>query len=174
MELTDLKPAPYNPRRVDDKALAGLARSIGEFGDISGIVWNRRTGHLVTGHQRLAALQAEHGDSLSVRGSDAEGWALAVPVGETIPIRIVDWDENRERAANVSANNPYIQGTWDYPGLEELLVDLKTTEFGELYSSLRLDELLGNYVGGGLTDPDSIPAPPDEAVTQRGVAESTG
>ena len=108
MQLTDLKPAPYNPRKVDDQALAGLARSIEEFGDISGIVWNRRTGHLVTGHQRLAALRAEHGDRLSVRGSDADGWALVVPGGEVIPIRIVDWDENRERAANVTANNPHI------------------------------------------------------------------
>jgi DNA modification methylase len=168
MELTELKPAPYNPRTIDDKALAGLAKSIGEFGDVSGICWNRRTGHLVTGHQRLAALRGEHGDGLNVQGSDEDGWALVAPGCEAIPIRIVDWDDNRERAANVVANNEHICGTWDYPSLERLLTELKSTEFGELFSILRLDEFLDEQVGDGLTDPDAIPEPPDEAITQPG------
>ena len=45
--IEDLKPASYNPRRISDRAARALAKSIGDFGDLSGIVWNKRTGNLV-------------------------------------------------------------------------------------------------------------------------------
>ena len=54
--IPDLKPAPYNPREITADALKRLQRSVEEFGDISGIVWNRQTGNMVSGHQRLKAL----------------------------------------------------------------------------------------------------------------------
>lgn len=41
---------------ISAKALAGLKRSLEKFGDLSGLVWNKRIGHLVCGHQRLTAL----------------------------------------------------------------------------------------------------------------------
>jgi ParB-like chromosome segregation protein Spo0J len=55
--MSDLKPAPYNPRRIDERAQAGLTASIEQFGDISGITWNKRTGHIVSGHQRVEQLK---------------------------------------------------------------------------------------------------------------------
>lgn len=45
--LKDLNPAAYNPRQIDDAALTGLKYSLTEFGDLSGIVFNARTGSLV-------------------------------------------------------------------------------------------------------------------------------
>jgi len=56
--LADLRAASYNPREITQEALEGLGHSLEEFGDISGIVWNKRTGHLVAGHQRVEALRA--------------------------------------------------------------------------------------------------------------------
>ena len=56
MKLTDLKSAGYNPRTITDEQLGWLKKSLEEFGDLSGIVFNRRTGNTVGGHQRLKCL----------------------------------------------------------------------------------------------------------------------
>ena len=56
--IDDLKPASYNPRKISKKAFEGLEVSLKKFGDISGIVWNKRTGNLVSGHQRVAKLRS--------------------------------------------------------------------------------------------------------------------
>jgi ParB-like chromosome segregation protein Spo0J len=62
--IDQLKPAPYNPRAISEESLKALGVSLEEFGDLSGFTWNKRTGNLVTGHQRLRALQDEaRGDS---------------------------------------------------------------------------------------------------------------
>ena len=54
-----LNPAAYNPRRdlkPGDKDYEKLKRSIEEFGFVEPVVWNRRTGFVVGGHQRLKVL----------------------------------------------------------------------------------------------------------------------
>ena len=54
-----LNPAAYNPRRdlkPGDKDYEKLRRSIEEFGFVEPVVWNRRTGFVVGGHQRLKVL----------------------------------------------------------------------------------------------------------------------
>ncbi len=166
MKLDDLRPAPYNPRTIDDAALSGLKRSIGEFGDISGIVWNRRTGHLVCGHQRLEAMKEEHGDQLRlVRISKDGPRQFALDAGnERFPIRVVDWDEAHEKAANVTANNPQIAGIFT-DTLGDLLSDVDES-LHDLMGPLRLDELFGPEDQEAIQD--EVPEPPDEAITQPG------
>ena len=56
--IDDLRASPRNPRKISAEALAGLKTSLASYGDISGIVWNERTGELVAGHQRVRALKA--------------------------------------------------------------------------------------------------------------------
>ncbi len=56
MALADLAPAEYSPRTISDRARAGLAASIARFGLVAPIVWNERTGNVVSGAQRLAIL----------------------------------------------------------------------------------------------------------------------
>ena len=51
-----LKNAPYNPRRITDDARARLKAKIEKVGLVTPLVWNRRTGNLVGGHQRLSIL----------------------------------------------------------------------------------------------------------------------
>jgi len=132
--IEDLRPAPWNPREISPEALAGLKVSMEEFGDISGIVWNARTGHLVAGHQRLAALQEKYGEGLRY-----EDGAVVAPDGERFPIRVVDWDELKEKAANVAANSPEIQGTFT-DDLGSLLAQLQI-DMPELSIDLRMAEL---------------------------------
>ena len=61
LPLCQLMPAPYNPRvrlRPGDQAYERLARSLDEFDLVQPLVWNRRTGHVVGGHQRLEVLRS--------------------------------------------------------------------------------------------------------------------
>ena len=131
--LEDLKPAPYNPRRIDPSAAKGLESSLENFGDISGIVWNATSGHVVCGHQRLAALKAKHGDKLTLKRGQ-----IVTPDGKSFSVRVVEWDDAKEKAANVAANNQHIAGefTSDVLSLLESLEDA-LPEFADL----RLDIL---------------------------------
>lgn len=138
MKLTDLKPAPYNPRTITDEAATALQTSLAEFGDISGIVWNKKTGHLVAGHQRMDALRRKHGKKLVLR----EG-AVITPEGERFPVRIVNWPAEKEKAANLAANSPFLAGCFDTGGLEAVLADLNAADgLSGVLEGLRLNELL--------------------------------
>lgn len=134
LTLDDLQAAPYNPRTISAKALGALARSLERFGNIAGITYNRTTGHLVAGHQRVKALRKAHGRDLRVEGSD-----IVTPSGERFPVRVVEWDEPTEKAACIAANAEPLQGRWsDVLGalLAEVAADLPG-----LVEELRLDKL---------------------------------
>lgn len=90
MPLKNLKDNPRNPRTISDQALKGLITSLEEFGLIEPIVYNKRTGFIVGGHQRVKALRAA-------------GYKEA-------QVLIVDFPEEKELLANLSLNNPKIQG----------------------------------------------------------------
>lgn len=134
--LDDLKPAPYNPRKISKSAASGLSASLERFGDLSGIVWNRRTGHLVAGHQRVNELRGL-GAQL-VRG----GLEIAVH-GEVrrFPVRVVDMDDGEEHAANVVANNPLISGEFT-DTLSDVLNIAKASIGDDVFKDLALDGLM--------------------------------
>ncbi|MFY9379208.1 MAG: ParB N-terminal domain-containing protein, partial [Acutalibacteraceae bacterium] len=53
--ISQLNPAKYNPRKdlqPGDPEYEKLKRSMQEFGYVEPIVWNKRTGNIVGGHQR--------------------------------------------------------------------------------------------------------------------------
>jgi hypothetical protein len=56
MKVKDFVPASYNPRTISDRAMEGLRNSIERFGIVQSVVWNKRTGRVVGGHQRLKIL----------------------------------------------------------------------------------------------------------------------
>lgn len=107
-----IKNAPYNPRIMDEKAKKRLKQNIARHGLVSALTWNRRTGNLVGGHQRLEQLDALEKDK------DYE-----------LTVCVVDVDEREEAALNVQLNNPSMQGEWDFDKLammsEEFDLDLK-------------------------------------------------
>ena len=163
--IDDLKPASYNPRKIEQSAMHGLKRSIGEFADISGLVWNSRTGNLVAGHQRLAALRTLYGDGLLL---DAQAPCLVTPRGERFAIRVVEWDLIKEKAANLAANNPAIAGEFT-EGLVEILVEIKE-EMPELHEDLRFEELAEEFaiVERPAPEQDEVPDPPKDPITKPG------
>ena len=100
-----INPAVYNPRvdlQPGDPDYDRLQRSIDEFGFVEPLVWNRRTGNLVAGHQRLKVLAAQ---------------------GAThVDVSMVDLPPDREQALNVALNK--IGGDWDERKLADLLTGL--------------------------------------------------
>ena len=57
--VKDLLPADYNPRKdlqPGDPEYEKLKRSIEQFGYVEPVIWNKQTGRVVGGHQRLKVL----------------------------------------------------------------------------------------------------------------------
>lgn len=102
----EIKEADYNPRIIDEDNLKKLTKDIREHGLVTPLVWNKRTGVLVSGHQRLAAMDKIH------RKKDYE-----------VPVAVIDVDEKEERQLNVQMNNPSLQGSWDLQALADLRDD---------------------------------------------------
>ena len=60
MPVDKLKAAEYNPRidlKPGDPEFEKLKRSIEEFGYVEPVIWNKRTGNVVGGHQRLKVMK---------------------------------------------------------------------------------------------------------------------
>jgi hypothetical protein len=130
-QLSQLKTASYNPRTIEDDAFEGLKHSIDLFGDLSGIVFNIRTKHLVAGHQRVKALREQYGNLSITSGK------MKAKTGETFPVRFVDWDLQKEKLANLAANSPTIQGVFT-SDVRILLDELKLEQADE-FEALQLD-----------------------------------
>jgi ParB-like nuclease domain len=56
-KISELKPAPYNPRLSKEKQESNLKASLEKFGAVEPIVWNKQTGHIVGGHFRVRELK---------------------------------------------------------------------------------------------------------------------
>lgn len=176
MEIKDLTPNPKNPRTTTEPKLAMLKKSLAEFGDLGGFVFNRKTGQMVGGHQRAKAFDSRAKIILEKKypkatrtGTVAEGFVEFK--GERFKYREVAWDEVREKAANIAANKG--AGEWDLPELSNWLqdisdfgFDLDLTMFDE---SERLAAMVLNEeaVVLDLKD-DEVPAPPRVAKSKKG------
>lgn len=165
-----LKADPQNARTISAEALAGLGVSMQTFGDLSGIVFNQRSGRLVAGHQRMEQLRAA-GAKTWRRTSKAEGVIVHPKTEERFPVRIVEWDDTTERLANLAANNPEIQGSFTAEALAQLKaldahVDFEGLRLDDLYETLEADIRAAETPGGGNTDPDDVPEPPKVPITQ--------
>ena len=122
MKLSEIKPAPYNPRKdlkPGDPEYDKMRRSIDEFDCVEPLVWNKRTKHLVGGHQRLKVLKEKGVKEFEVS--------------------VVDLDEKREKALNVALNK--IQGDWDFTKLADLITDLDDGEFNLELTGFDMSEI---------------------------------
>ncbi len=140
--ISDIKPAEYNPRTMSDSARAGLSKSIEKFGDLSGITWNEKTRKLITGHQRWAELTSKYSD-LTLKSTAPDRCEIVSKSKGTTGffVRIVKWDTATEKAANITANNPNIQGAFDQEALQELLSAMEA-DFKDDLEGLMLEPLI--------------------------------
>ncbi len=125
MKIKDLKPADYNPRKITSEKLTMLKKALTEFGDLSGIVYNRRTQRLVGGHQRVKTFDKSW-EITKMKAADKRG-TVALGYVETphgrMTYREVDWTEAKEKAANIAANQQ--GGEFDDGLLKDLVKELK-------------------------------------------------
>ena len=152
MRVKDLKAADYNPRKITDEKLKMLGKAMKEFGDLSGIVVNIRTGNMVGGHQRVKHLdpawEITKKKAKDKVGTTAEGF-IETPFGKW-SYREVDWTKSKEMAANIAANKH--GGEFDFPKLKDLIVELDDgamdieltgfdeTDLSEMFSFMGKDE----------------------------------
>ena len=117
-----LNPAVYNPRRdlkPGDKEYEKLKRSISEFGYVEPVIWNKATGNVVGGHQRLKVL---------------------LDLGQTEnDCVVVELTEEREKALNLALNK--IQGDWDETKLSALMAEFDATTFDVSLTGFDADEV---------------------------------
>lgn len=140
-----LIPATYNPRKdlkPGDPEFEKLKRSVEEFGYVEPIIWNRRTGVVIGGHQRLKVLQY---------------------LGYTeVDCVVLDIDEQKEKALNVALNK--ISGEWDMPLLTALLKDLNEGGFDATITGFDVTELSAMFDDQSEIVEDDVPevAPEEE------------
>lgn len=129
MKIQDLHKNPENPRTITDEKKRMLLKALREFGDLSGIVFNRKTERLVGGHQRRDIFDPSTPIVISKKyskptktGTVAEGYFEAK--GERFSYREVYWDEHTEKAANIAANKG--AGEWDPAKLKDWIQGLNS------------------------------------------------
>lgn len=128
MLISKLTPAAYNPRRdlqPGDGEYEKLRESLTRWGLVQPIVWNKRSGNVVGGHQRLKVLM-EHG----VKRTE---------------VVVVDLAPSDEMALNVALNK--IGNEWDIPKLMASLKTLDGAQFPTTLTGFDAGEL-ANLLGG--------------------------
>lgn len=148
--LAAIRPYERNPR-INDAAVAAVAESITRFGFRQPIVVDA-DGVIVCGHVR---------------------WKAAVQLGlAEVPVHVAaDLTPEQARAYRIADNKTAELAEWDLDLLPAELAELRDAGVDWALLGFGADELaklLDPGVVPGLTDPDEIPEPPDEAVTQRG------
>ena len=110
IKIEKLNPAEYNPRKdlkPGDPEYEKLKNSILTFGYVEPVLWNKRTGNIIGGHQRYKVL---------------------VELGEKeIDCVVVDMDSENEKALNIALNK--VSGDWDKDKLMLLIEDLQGVDF---------------------------------------------
>jgi len=155
--FTRMKPAEYNPRKdlqPGHPKYEALKESIVTWDLLEPLIWNKRTGNLVSGHQRLKILQE---------------------LGHTeADTNVVDLDLDQEKAMNIAINKA--QGEWEEAELDRLVAELaakglaraatyREEEIDDLLLRLKVEQGEADYqelMGPAVDRPDQ--APPSERI----------
>ena len=150
IDTAQIKPYENNPR-LNDQAVDAVAESLRQFGFRQPIVVDEDM-TIICGHTR---------------------WRAANKLGlSTVPVHMAkDLTPEQVKAYRIADNQTAALADWDEALLSQEIQQLRDMDF-DLTSLGFDDEELAKYLDGnlqeGLTDPDDIPLPPDEAVTRPG------
>lgn len=138
MKTSELIPAEYNPRKdlkPGDVEYEKLKRSIEQFGYVEPVIWNKTTGKVVGGHQRLKVLMD-----------------MGITEVECV---VIEMDEEKEKALNIALNK--ISGEWDKDKLALLITDLQGADFDVSltgFEPAEIDDLFKDTLKDGIKDDD--------------------
>ena len=160
-KLSELKPAPYNPRQSNAEQEKQLKSSLEKFGVVEPIIFNKQTGYIVGGHFRIRELKK-----------------LGYKEIECV---IVDLNEADEKELNIRLNAN--TGSWDWdelannwdsellsdwgleiPGFEPTILEAEEDDFNAPEGGIETDIVLGDLfeIGehrllcGDSTDSDQV------------------
>jgi len=149
-DIASIRPYEHNPRK-NDQAVSAVATSIREFGFRQPIVVDAN-GVIIAGDTRYKA-------------------SLSLGL-KRVPVHVAtDLTPEQVRAYRIADNKVGELADWDFDLLPIELAALQMADFDLAmlgFDEEELAKLLNGGVTEGLTDPDEIPAPPDEAITQPG------
>lgn len=138
IKIEKLNPAEYNPRKdlkPGDPEYEKLKNSILTFGYVDPVLWNKRTGNIIGGHQRYKVL---------------------VELGEKeIDCVVVDMDSENEKALNIALNK--VSGDWDKDKLMLLIEDLQGVDFDVSltgFDPAELDDLFKDSLKDNIKEDD--------------------
>ena len=128
MPIADLTPNAANPRKITRARKAQLRKSLEQFGNLSPITWNKTTGRIIGGNQRLEGYR-------DLGHMEVDVW-------------VVELDEAREKAAVVALNNH--AGEWEQERLAALIAEINDGG-GDVeltgFETLDIDKLLNSIQG---------------------------
>jgi DNA modification methylase len=148
--IGSIRPYENNPRH-NDAAVDAVAASLREYGWRQPLVVDEE-GVIIVGHTRYKA---------------------ALKLGmEMVPVHVaVGLTPAQARAYRIADNQTASLSSWDNELLTTELMELQRQDFNLDLTGFTGDELLrllDPQTAEGLTDPDDVPEPPDEATTQPG------
>jgi len=151
LDVNDVREYEGNPREIPESAVDAVADSIREFGFKNPVIVDADN-VLVAGHTRVRA-------------------ARKLGMTQVAAIRADDLTPEQVRAFRIADNKLHELAQWDYELLPIELGELK--DAGVDLDLLGFGDELGRLLDAagpkqGLTDPDHVPEPPDEPVTQPG------
>jgi DNA modification methylase len=148
--IGSIKPYENNPR-VNDPGVEAVAASIQAFGFRQPIVVDEE-GVIIVGHTRYKA---------------------ALKLGlEMVPVHVaVGLTPAQAKAYRIADNQTATRSQWDDDKLPQELARLQEMDFDLNLTGFSADELmrlLDSGANAGHADPDAVPEPPDEPITQPG------
>lgn len=118
IKRSQIQMAGYNPRKITAEAKKKLRDNLQQMGLMGGIVWNERTGNLVSGHQRITILDQENGYKKDKPETDYD-----------VFVTKVNLDDKEEKTQNIFFNNQSAMGFFDEDKLQDMM---KEVDFSEM------------------------------------------
>lgn len=118
IKRSQIKFAPYNPKRHTDDSIKQQAKNFKSVGFLGGIVWNSVTGNLISGHKRVMAMDKIYGNTTET------------PVDYDVKVEKVALDHKKEMEQNVFMDARSTNTDQDYELLAVILPEIDPKEAG--------------------------------------------
>jgi len=117
IKRSQIRLAGYNPRKITPEAKRKLKDNLSKMGLMGGLVWNERTGNLVSGHQRLSILDTDNRYDAKTKANDYD-----------VFVTKVNLSEKDEKTQNIFFNNQSAMGFFDEDKLREMMNEVDFSE----------------------------------------------
>lgn len=141
IKRSEINFAPYNPRKEDPEVIKKLKKNFKTVGYLGGIVWNRRSTYLVSGHKRVQTLDIINGYD-GTPETDYE-----------IKVEAVDLDDKTEKEQNIFMNSPSAMGEFDMAMMRVIVpeIDFQAAGLSEADMNIFGIAVMNENINAGLS-----------------------